>query len=256
MATAVLDLAQVRRSCAHCTLRELCLPAPIGYQDLNRLDEIVRTRKPLAAGEMLFHAGMTLKSLYVVRAGALKTYAEDRAGTTQILGFHLPGEVVGFDALSDDKHQCHAEALEPSSVCEIPFTRLLDVAAELPQLQKHILRLSSRELVRDQQHLAMIGKREAQARVAAFLLSLAERYARLQLPADRLELPMSRADIANYLGLVIETVSRVLTRMAELGVIEVRRRVIRILDAAQLLEIAEAEEPCRAGVESSRRETG
>lgn len=226
---AVLDLNQLRRTCKSCALYELCLPAGIEGAGLDQLDAVVRDRHSLNRGDTLYRDGQPFTALYVVRAGALKTYVQNAAGDVQVLGFHLPGEIVGFDALATDFHISHAEALERSSICELPFAKLQQVTRDVPALQRQLLRVISREVVSEHKHLATMGKQQAQERLAGFLHSMADRYARLSRNGTLLTLPMSRADIANYLGLVVETVSRGFTRMEAMGVLAVNRRQVRIL---------------------------
>lgn len=231
---AVVDLARLRRTCAACGLHQLCLPAAIGADDLHRLDEILQARRPLERGQPIFRTDHPFSSLYVVRSGSFKTFTTNEQGDSQVLGFHLPGEILGFDAVSNDRHQCTAEALERSTVCEVPYARLAQVAAQVPDLQRQLMRVISREVQRDHEHLVMMGRRQAQERLAIFLKSLSDRYRRLQRDPAVLTLGMSRYELANYLGLVVETVSRLFTRMQSLGVLEVHRKTVRIVDFARL----------------------
>lgn len=230
----ILDLVALKRGCASCSLGELCLPASVSTRDLERLDRVIAERRPLARGGTLFRAGEPLRALYVAREGAFKTYTYDAQGALQILGFHLPGELMGLDALATDRHRCHAEALQASRVCEIPVGELERIAREIPGVQAQLMRILARGAVRDQEHVEMMGRRQAVARIAAFLSSLARRYAALGFSPQRILLPMSRHDIANYLGLVIETVSRSFARLQGDGVIAVERRRVEILDPARL----------------------
>jgi CRP/FNR family transcriptional regulator len=233
-----LDLKQLQKSCATCGLNQLCLPASIGGDDLPRLDEVVQVKKTLAREQSLYSAGQKFRALYVVRSGAFKTFTVDGEGESQVLGFHLPGEIMGLDAIAAGSHQCSAEALEHSSACEVPYEKIETVARELPGLQQRLMRVISREVQQDQRHLVMIGRRVALERLAIFLHSLSQRLARVRRDPHEFVLPMSRRDLANYLGLVIETVSRLFSRLAEMGVIAVDRKTIRILDPAKLREIA------------------
>ena len=233
----ILDLNQLRRSCGSCALHELCLPAGIDQDDLERLDSTVRDKRTLDQGSTLYRDGDDFKALYVVRSGSLKTFVLNEAGEVQILGFHLPGEIVGFDALATDKHVSHAEALEPSSICELPYDRLQQVAAEVPGLHRQLMRVISREVVEEHGHAVMMGRQQAQEQLAIFLNNLTNRYQRLQRNGTTLTLPMSRYDIANYLGLVVETVSRLFSRMKEMGVLEVDRKSVRILRPDLLNEL-------------------
>ncbi len=243
--TPTVDLAVLRSACSKCALSQLCLPAGVDSEDMLRLDETVQTRRPLQRGQTLFAEGAEFHSLFVVRAGTFKTFSSSEEGEVQILGFHLPGEIIGFDALADDQHRCTAEALDQASVCEIPYNRLSDVAQKIPGLQRQLMRIASREMVKDHEHLVMMGRRQAQERLAIFLRSLSDRHLRLQHIHDDFVLSMSRQDIANYLGLVVETVSRLFTRFEESGVLTVDRKRIRIRDFARLSELAGEASPLR-----------
>jgi CRP/FNR family transcriptional regulator len=233
-ADAPLDLQYLRRSCARCSLHELCLPAAIGGDDLHRLDAIVRSRRPLQPGERLYRAGQPLTALYVAREGAFKTISADAGGGSQVLGFHLPGELMGLDGLGGDVHAVDAEALTRAEVCAIPLEQLEAIARDVPGLQRQLMRVIGQGIGRDQDHLQALGRRQAPERIALFLHGLAERYRTLGHDGLRLTLPMSRDDIASYLGIVIETVSRTLTKMRDDGLIAVDGRQIRILDPDRL----------------------
>ena len=236
MTAEVVDLDKLRRSCAQCSLHVLCLPAGIGSSDLQQLDEIVRNRRPLEPGENLFRSGQALSSLYVAREGAFKTVATNEEGETQVIGFHLPGELMGLDALGSGHHACDAEALTRATVCEVPLPQLESICAKLPGLQHQLLRIIGQGINRDQSHMEMLGRRQAAERVALFLHGLSERYKLLGRSGDMFVLPMSREDIASFLGMVIETVSRTLTKMQDDGVIAVRGRQVRLLQQRQIAD--------------------
>jgi CRP/FNR family transcriptional regulator len=232
-----LDITQLRRSCRSCGLYELCLPAGIDESDLAQLDTAVRDKRVLARGDALFRQDDPFGSLYVVRSGSMKTMVEDVHGELQVLGFHLPGEIVGVDAMAHDRHLCSAEALERTSVCELPYSQLQRVLTEVPGLQRQLLRVVSREIASEQSHLVMMGRQQAQERLAIFLRSLSERFGRLSRDTVTLTLTMSRYDIASYLGLVVETVSRLFTKMETAGVLTVSRKHIVILRPDLLAEL-------------------
>lgn len=235
----VVSLRELRQSCADCALNQLCLPASIGGEDLRRLDHVVMQRRPLLNGELLYRERDQHPSLFVVRSGSLKTYVTLPEGDVQILGFHIAGELIGLDGLAGQGNQCSAEALERSSVCELPFDTLSDVAEQVPGLQRQLFRVISREFGREQHHLVMMGRKHAMSRLAIFLRSLSERRQVVGLDPNELQLSMSRQELANYLGLVIETVSRLFSRMQSHGVLKVERRTVHILDAAGLAALAE-----------------
>ena len=237
----VLDLNQLRRSCSSCALSELCLPAGIGGDDLDKLDMVVRDKRTLDRGDALYRDGDPFQALYVVRSGSLKTFVQDDTGALQILGFHLPGDIIGFDALAADRHISQAEALERSSICELPYDRLQQVTNEVPALHRQLMRVISREVIEEHRHAVVMGRQQAQEQLAIFLKSLSDRYHRLQRDGTTLTLSMSRYDIANYLGLVVETVSRLFSRMEEMGVLEVNRKAVRICRPDLLANL------CRSG---------
>src|SRR6478752_7053718 len=144
----VLDLADLRRGCAHCSLQQLCLPAGIGPSELRKLDDIVRRRRPVERGECLFRAGDAMHAVYVARDGAFKTVTISEEGEEQVVGFHLAGELIGLDALGTGEHRCEAIALTTANVCEVPFDQLAHVAAQVPSLQQQLLRVMGRSVSR------------------------------------------------------------------------------------------------------------
>lgn len=237
-----LDLARLRRSCASCSLQQLCLPATIDGRELRRLDELVRKRRPLQRGQPLFRAGDPLAAVYVAREGAFKTVSHSEGGEEQVLGFHLAGELVGLDALGGGSHRCDAIALGDAEVCEIPYQVLAEVAAQLPSLQQQLMKVIGQSLDRDSDRMDMLVRRQAGERIALFLHGLGERYAHIGASRTQFRLPMSRDDIARFLGLALETVSRGFTRLQDDGVIAVAGRRIEILDTAQLLRLAHGAE--------------
>jgi CRP/FNR family transcriptional regulator, anaerobic regulatory protein len=243
----VLDIARLRSSCAQCSLHDLCLPAGIGGEDLERLDALVKKRRPLERGGLLFRAGTQLGSLFVARVGSFKTVAMNEDGEEQIIGFHLPGELIGLDALGGGQHRCDAQALEVAEVCEIPMQDLERVASEVPGLQHQLLRVIGRGMGLDQDHMAMLGRRNAAERVLLFVHGLSERLRSLGRSSDQFELPMSREEIASYLGLVIETVSRSFSKLQDDGLIAVRGRQLKIVDPQRLSDCAHSPEEMRAG---------
>jgi len=243
VAADVLDLERLRHSCAQCSLHVLCLPAGIGAGELAQLEAIVRNRRPLERDEVLYRAGQPLGSLYVAREGAFKTVAIDAEGEQQVVGFHLPGELMGLDAMGSGKHACEAEALSPASVCEIPLNQLESICRQIPGLQHQLLRIIGQGINRDQAHIEMLGRRNAQERMAIFLHQLSERYRQLGRSGERFMIPMSREDIGSYLGLVIETVSRTLSKMQEDGLIEVNGREVIIRDLGTLHVLAHEAAP-------------
>ncbi len=236
--TAVIELSQLRIACKDCSLFQLCLPHGISEADLALLDDIIDRRRPLARGKYLFEVGGPFRSIYVVRSGSVKTFAPTPDGEEQVTGFHLPGELVGLDAISTGTHPCSAVALETASFCEIPFDQLEDLSEEARGLGRQLLRILSREIHDDHELLKLMGKHSAEARLAALLVSFMSRLERRGLSGRDFHLSMSRHDISNYLGLAVETVSRVFSRFQQDGLLTVDRRHVIINDVERLKAVA------------------
>jgi CRP/FNR family transcriptional regulator len=235
---AVISINSIKAACKDCTLRELCLPLGLPEPDLSALDKLIKRRRTLKKGEALYRFGDPLKSLYALKVGTVKTTGLMEDGRVQVTGFYMPGELLGIDAINTDQHPCSAEALEVSEVCEIPYQALESLAHQIPGLQHQLFRVMSREIVRDEQMLMMLGRMTAEERLAASLLNFSRRQTRLGLPASEIKLTMSRQDLGDYLGLALETVSRLFSRFQEDGLISVHGRQIAIVDGKRLQTIA------------------
>ena len=145
-----------------------------------------------------------------------------------------PGEIIGMDGIGQNRHASSARAMETTSICEIPFDQLGDLSQRIPSLQQHFFQLMSQEIVDDRQLLALLGKSNAESKVATYLQGISVRNARRKLSSVEFRLPMSRADLGNYLGLTVETVSRVFSKLQKDGVLSVNNKEIRIADMAAL----------------------
>jgi CRP/FNR family transcriptional regulator len=230
----VVSLKDIKVACGECTLNAICLPVGVDAHDLEKLDAIIDRKRPLARGEHLFRNGDRFQSLYAVRSGSLKTYATSANGQEQVMGFLLPGELVGLDAIADGYHPLAARALETTSLCEIPFPDLTSLSSQLPTLQQQLMRIMSREIRDDEQNMIVLGQKSAEERLAAFLVSLSGRFQRRGFSPNQFNLSMSRGDIGNYLGLALETVSRLFTRFQNEGLLRVDRKHIELLDLDRL----------------------
>jgi CRP/FNR family transcriptional regulator len=244
-AATVINISSMKAACKDCSLRELCLPLGLSEPDLSSLDKMVKRRRTLKKGEMLYRFGDPLHSLYAIRNGALKTTGLIEDGRAQITGFYLPGELLGIDAINTDHHPCSAEALETSEVCDIPYSALEDLAQKVPGLQHQLLRIMSREIVRDEEMLMMLGRMSAEERLASCLMSFSRRFARLGNAAVEFRLSMSRQDLGDYLGLALETVSRLLSRFQDDGLIDVHGRQIVLRDVDRLRSMGAGNSPGR-----------
>lgn len=220
--------------CQSCNISTLCIPFTLNEESLSRLDEIIQRKKPWHKGDFLFEAGQPLRSLYAIRSGSFKTFTISEQGDEQITAFHLPGDVIGFDAIHDNLHKSYAQALETAMVCEIPYENLDQLAGTMPQLRKQIMRLMSNEINCDQEMLMLLNQKTAEERLATFLQNLGSRYGSRGFSYQEYRLTMTRGEIGNYLGLTVETISRLLSRFQKEGIIKVEGKLISILDDQQL----------------------
>ncbi len=223
------------RFCTTCAFSQACLSEGMDKRALMDLHVLVEHVGPLHAGEHVFREGDAFEAIAAVRAGTVKTYVVDRDGHEQVLGFHLPGEVIGLDAIDGDRYPCNAVALDTVMLCRFSFPRISTLAARLPGLQQHLFRLMSRDIGRAS---LLAGDYSADQRMAAFLIGLSRRLAARGFSPDRFQLTMARTDIANYLRLAPETVSRVLKRFQHDGLIHVDRRELELLGRKRLEDMA------------------
>lgn len=224
-------------ACASCCLQGVCLPCDLQAAELDRFGAIAAAKRKVARGSSLYRAGEAFDSLYAVRSGAFKTVGVSHDGEEKVTGFYLPGELLGLDSISSGRHGYSAVALEDSEVCAIPFAALEKMAASVPMLQSKLFKVLSGDISRDQGLMLLLGSMTAEQRLAAFLLSLSRRYQRLGFSASRYTLRMTREEIGNYLGLTIETVSRLMSRFQKEELIRVQQREIEIRQPDRLREM-------------------
>ncbi|QLB21585.1 transcriptional regulator [Vespertiliibacter pulmonis] len=224
--------------CQNCSINQLCLPFALNEHELTQLDNIIERKKPIQKSQILFQSGDELKAIYAIRSGTIKAYTISENGEEQITAFHLPGDLIGFDAIMDMKHVGFAQALETSMICEIPFEILDDLAGKMPRIRHQIMRLMSSEIKNDQEMILLLSKMNAEEKLAAFLYNLSQRYSERGFSAREFRLTMTRGDIGNYLGLTIETISRLLGRFQKSGLISVQGKYITINKMDDLREMA------------------
>ena len=199
--------------CQDCSISQLCIPFTLNEHELDQLDNIIERKKPIQKSQILFKSGDELTSIYAIRSGTIKSYTISETGEEQITSFHLPGDLVGFDAIMNMTHPSFAQALETAMVCEIPFDILDDLAGKMPKLRQQIMRLMSSD-------------------------NLTKRYSARGFSAREFRLTMTRGDIGNYLGLTVETISRLLGRFQKIGMLSVQGKYITINNMPELAELA------------------
>ncbi|MDD2547520.1 MAG: fumarate/nitrate reduction transcriptional regulator Fnr [Burkholderiaceae bacterium] len=235
----------IKVACSNCNLRELCMPVGMSDEQLQRIDDIVATRRKVKRGGTLFHSGEPFTSLYAIRTGFFKTLVATEDGRDQVTGFQMAGEIIGLDGIVNDHHTCDAVALEDADVCVMPFDRIEELSREVNALQHHVHKIMSREIVREHGVILLLGSMRAEERLAAFLLNLVQRLHARGFSQSELVLRMTREEIGSYLGLKLETVSRTFSKFAEEGVMEVKQRHVRILDTQALQRIVNHQQACQ-----------
>ncbi len=225
-----MTLTVIKTACSNCNLRELCLPFGLSLEELERLDDLISTRRRIKRGDHLYRAGEAFDAIYAIRSGFFKTDVLLEDGRDQVTGFQMAGELLGLDGISTEHHTCNAIALEDSEICAIPFNRLESLSREIHNLQHHFHKVMSREIVRDHGVMMLLGTMRAEERLAAFLLNLSQRFTARGFSHAEFYLRMTREEIGSYLGLKLETVSRAFSRFQEEGYIAVQQKHIRILN--------------------------
>lgn len=242
-AAPIITLHQIRAACSGCSLRELCLPMGLSPEEVEQLDHIVSARKRVRRGESLYRTGDAFGSIYAVRSGFFKSTVAAEDGRDQVTGFHMPGEIMGMDGIGTDNHACNIVALEDSEVCIIPFPRLEELSTTIRGLRRQFHKLMSREIVRDQGVMLLLGSMRAEERLAAFLLNLSQRFLALGYSPSDFNLRMTREEIGSFLGLKLETVSRIFSKFQEDRLVGVQQKHVRILDVPGLRRVI-GEERC------------
>lgn len=236
----ISKMRQQPQQCAGCRLHGLCLPTGLSGVETNRLASII-THRRVHKDEPLYKMDDLFRSVYAIRLGHFKTHQVSSSGMEQIAAFHMAGELIGLDGMSTGRHQCYAIALEDSEVCEIPYAKLEMLFTEMLPLLRQFHRLMSEELSREQASMLLLGNMRAEQRFAAFLLNLSARYSARGYSASNFHLRMSREDIGNYLGLTIESISRIIGRLKTRSLVNISNREVELLDLPALRVIATGE---------------
>jgi CRP/FNR family transcriptional regulator len=232
-----ISAGSIKVACSNCNLRELCMPMGLNKEELDRIDAVVEIRRKVKKGDYLFNNGEKFSSLFAIRTGFFKTCITAEDGRDQVTGFQMAGEVMGLDGIVNDHHTCDAVALEDAEVCVMPFDRIEELSREIGSMQRHVHKIMSREIVRENGVMLLLGSMRAEDRLAAFLLNLVQRLHARGFSQSELVLRMTREEIGSYLGLELETVSRTFSKFAEEKIIEVKQRHVRIISSDALRDL-------------------
>jgi len=227
--------------CAACHTRHTCMPSGIGDEAIAHFEPVVYRRRRVSRGERLFSANDRSGSLYAVRSGLFKTSVCDVAGRDQVTGFQMGGDLLGLDALHDGICASSATALEDSHVCAMPFNSIEAASIHLPVLRRRLYAVLAGEITRSQQMLIVLGGMNGEQRLAAFLLDMSRRFLRRGYSGSSFTLRMTRAEIGSYIGLTLETVSRLFSAFQRSGLVEVRQKQVCNLDLKRLDAILAAD---------------
>ena len=236
---------RLKTACSSCNLHELCMPGGLSAEDVVKLDSLVASRRRVKRGEALFRAGDPFDALFAVRLGFFKTRVTSEDGRDQVTGFQMPGELLGLDGIATERHTVDAVALEDSEVCHIDYGDLERLSVEFTPLQHQFHKVMSREIVRENGVMMLLGRMRAEERLATFLLNLANRFRSRGYSQAEFVLRMTREEIGSYLGLKLETVSRCFSRFAEDKLLTVNNKSVRILDLDGLKAVVG---DCRPGI--------
>jgi CRP/FNR family transcriptional regulator len=247
---AIISIRDLKSRCSACSMREFCLPGGLDPTALHELDRLVTSRIRFRKGAAIYRTGDPFKGLYAVRVGSCKTAAVSEDGREQVIGYHMFGDLLGLDGIANERHECDAIALEDTEACVIPFGQLEDLARRLSPLQHNLHQFLSREIGRDRNVMVMLGSMRAEEKLASFLLTLSERFQQHGYSATEFMLRMTREEIGSYLGLKLETVSRLLSRFQSKGLLQIEGRAVKLLDLSALRQLsgcATTDRPTRDG---------
>lgn len=233
--TSAADFERLDEICSNCSVKDLCLPFGFTPEELSDLDNIITECRAFKRKQHIFEVNDPFHGLYAIQSGAVKCYRLNSAGDEEVIGFYLPGELIGLEAIHNQRHEFSVTCLAATNVCRIELERLLNAATRMPNLQRQLLNLMSQRLA---EHEGQLQQRTAEQKVAVFLLNLSHRYRLRGYPADVFALPMSRQDIGNHLHLATETVSRVITHFQQQGILSAQSKQIALKSLAALERLA------------------
>ncbi|MEE9446134.1 MAG: fumarate/nitrate reduction transcriptional regulator Fnr [Cocleimonas sp.] len=225
-------------SCDSCSLINVCLPSGLSSKELEQLETAIDKTVKIKKKETVFNANDKIEGIYAVKSGSIKTSISNQDGQEQVLEFHLPGDMLGFDAFNTGTHTCHATALEDTFLCKIPIDTFDNLCEHLPGLRRELRHQVGKEIAHNQSLLLSLGQQQTDERFATFLLTMSEHYQSRGFSSKEFVIPMSRQDLSNYLGMAVETLSRIISRMTESGIIKIDRRMVVISDSEKLHRLA------------------
>ena len=240
--TVLHEIHRAPATCPTCRLRDLCITEGLDAEAMHEIEGLATDGIRLKKGETLFRTGDRFASLYAIRSGSCKTVSLTENGYDQVAGYHMAGDIIGTDGIGNDSHACQAVVLEDTEVCALPWKRIESLSRQNAKFQQNLHRLLSREITRERGMMLLLGTMHAERRLAAFLLDLSHRYQVRGYSSCEFVLRMTREEIGSYLGLKLETVSRLFSRFQRDGLVQVQGRVVKLLDRISLKRLLDSSE--------------
>jgi len=232
------NLIQKTISCDSCSLNTICLPNGLTEDELDQLEVLIDKTVKIKKKEPLYLSTEDSKGIYAIKSGAIKTSIANSEGLEQVLEFHLPGDMLGFDAFDNGIHTCNAVALEDTLLCRITTEAFDEICERIPSLRREMIHQVGKEIAHNQSLLLSLGQQQTDERLATFLLQMSRHFQSRGFSGKEFFIPMPRQDLSNYLGMAVETLSRIISRMSDNGIVEIDRRQVSIIDMDKLEELA------------------
>jgi len=225
-------------SCDSCSLNSICLPNGLTENELDQLELLIDKTVKIKKKESLYLSTEQSKGIYAIKSGAIKTSIANAEGLEQVLEFHLPGDMLGFDAFNNGIHTCNAIALEDTLLCKISTEAFDDMYERIPILRREMIHQVGKEIAHNQSLLLSLGQQQTDERLATFLLYMSTHFQSRGFSGKEFVIPMPRQDLSNYLGMAVETLSRIISRLTDNGIVEIDRRLVTIINMEKLEELA------------------
>ena len=243
-----LSLSDVLETCKKCKLAPMCLPKGLAGDQIEKIVKIVRRIPSIKTNKHLYKFGEPFDSLYIVRSGCIKEYTNTQSGDEQIIAFKYTGEIFGLDSINNDQYVSSALPLVTSSVCKISYSKFEQICNDVPGLVKQVLNMISHEITAQHDFKVGVTQKSAEQKLAFFLSNESTRLKLSGYSEREFNLPMTRTEIASYLGLTSETVSRTFRHFVQEGIIKVNNRYVGINDLGKLQLLAEHCSTCPATI--------
>ena len=232
------NLIQKTTSCDSCSLNTICLPNGLANKELEQLEVLIDKTVKIKKKDTVYLSMDEAKGIYAIKSGAIKTSIANSEGLEQVLEFHLPGDMLGFDAFNNGFHTCNAVALEDTLLCKISTEAFDDMCERLPSLRREMMHQVGKEIAHNQNLLLSLGQQQTDERLATFLLQMSNHFQSRGFSGNEFVIPMPRQDLSNYLGMAVETLSRIISRLTDNGIVEIDRRLVIIKDMGKLEDLA------------------